>query len=106
MESPANHACILSYHPSCIYVYCLAVYGNEKTACVKNKSHSEIHERFMMLRNSSGVHRHKFRQQVISDSPAVRPIWSPFHNQFENPLSDHVTREAHRLKGDGELKNK
>lgn len=53
--------------------------GREKVLCVKNYTVPQVHEAFMMLRNSSGAPLKRFRQSVKSTAPAVRPLWSPFH---------------------------
>lgn len=56
------------------------LHGREKVVCVKNYTIHQVHEAFMMLRNSSGSPLKKFRQAVKSMAPAVRPLWSPFHS--------------------------
>lgn len=65
----------------------------ERPVSLCNLNHQSILAIFHELRNDSGQARRRFKATVHSDSPAIRPIWSPFHdnNQTNNPL--HVLKQ-------------
>ena len=72
--------------------------GNSKAVCARNLTANECLEMFMKLRNSSGQTLRPFHPQVKSSTPAVRPIWSPFHMKDVNGKNDllrflHAPRE-------------
>lgn len=70
---------------------------------VANMDDPEIMKAFQELRDQSGHPAMPFHQQVKSDTPAVRPIWSPFHNRSLNPLHERphqhwLTRRSDKKK--------
>jgi large subunit ribosomal protein L43 len=52
--------------------------GNEKVICVRNSEPSQIAKAVELLRNTSGRKVINYKRPVISDTPSVRGIWSPF----------------------------
>jgi hypothetical protein len=60
----------------------------ERVVQLKNLDPKAIMCRLRELREDSGQPRRRFRPGVHSDTPAIRPIWSPFHDNVEanNPL--------------------
>lgn len=60
----------------------------ERCVSVPNLQVSAIMRILNELRSDAGQLRLKFKPQVISDTPAIRSIWSPFHdnNSWNNPL--------------------
>mmetsp|Transcript_32689 Transcript_32689/g.75247 ORF Transcript_32689/g.75247 Transcript_32689/m.75247 type:complete len:82 (-) Transcript_32689:1539-1784(-) len=52
--------------------------GFSKQICVKNYNPKEIIKAITMLNNSSGRKMTKFEKPVISRTPSVQGIWTPF----------------------------
>lgn len=52
---------------------------------VANMGPHEISTVVEGLRSSSGAKARPFHQAVASDTPAVRPLWSPFHDKPAPP---------------------
>lgn len=46
------------------------------------------------LRQESGQVRRRFEPQVHSETPAVRPVWSPFHHNVEHNNALHRLKEV------------
>lgn len=60
----------------------------KKAVSVHKKSIPEIMEVYEGLRDESGEKARPFHQAVKSDTPAIRPIWSPFHNRLEGEADE------------------
>ncbi|KAI9598730.1 thioredoxin-like protein [Syncephalis fuscata] len=66
---PAKHPIIRGYYLN----------GREKIVCVRNTEPKRIAETVQLLRDTSGMKVKVFKKPVISDTPSVRGIWSPFN---------------------------
>ncbi|RKP22737.1 thioredoxin-like protein [Syncephalis pseudoplumigaleata] len=53
--------------------------GREKVVCVRNTEPHRIAETVQLLRDTSGMKVKVLKKPVISDTPSVRGIWSPFN---------------------------
>lgn len=53
---------------------------------LKNANTEEIQNQLLRLRDWTGEKEDRFREKVISTSPAVRPIWDPWHATKLSPL--------------------
>lgn len=61
------------------------VEGRFKAVSVDNKPVHEIAKIVEGLKNETGAKAKMFHQSVQSDTPAIRPVWSPFHS---TPIGD------------------
>ncbi|ORY03175.1 hypothetical protein K493DRAFT_207313 [Basidiobolus meristosporus CBS 931.73] len=68
---PAKHPCIRGFYMN----------GKSKVICVRNFDRKGVMEQVQLLRDTSGQKVGLFKKRVISDTPSVRGIWSPFHNR-------------------------
>ncbi|RIB06762.1 thioredoxin-like protein [Gigaspora rosea] len=68
-----------SKHP---FVRGLYLNGREKGISARNKTPEEIVETVNLIRDNTGFKNNKrFKKPVISTTPSVRGIWSPFNTQ-------------------------
>ncbi|KAJ1834142.1 39S ribosomal protein L51, mitochondrial [Coemansia sp. RSA 2706] len=67
--------------------------GQQKTKCVRKCSAEEIPEVVKSLRDHSGHKLHRWNRYVISDTPSVRGIYSPFHVKEVHEISDQRSRQ-------------
>ncbi|KAJ2795933.1 39S ribosomal protein L51, mitochondrial [Coemansia sp. 'formosensis'] len=67
--------------------------GEQKTKCVRRCSAGEIPEIVKSLRDHSGHKLHRWNRYVISDTPSVRGIYSPFHDKAVYSISDLKTKQ-------------
>lgn len=63
----------------------LLVEARRRVMSVANMGPHEIGAVVEGLRSSSGAKARPFHQAVASDAPAVRPLWSPFHDRPAAP---------------------
>ncbi|PFH55894.1 hypothetical protein XA68_17441 [Ophiocordyceps unilateralis] len=63
-------------HPVIIGHY---INGRTKPICVRNLSPYEILQKIELLRDASGEKLRRTNKAVLSSSPSVRGIWSPYH---------------------------
>lgn len=79
-----------SKHP---VVRAFYVNGKQKTKCVRTCSVTEIPEVVKSLRDHSGHRLRRWNRFVISDTPSVRGIYSPFHVKEIHKISDQKGKE-------------
>ena len=60
--------------------------GHQRYVGLSNREPGFIEEHLNLLISLSGSKPHRFRESVFSSNPAVRPIWSPFHDDLNCPL--------------------
>ncbi|KAI8320616.1 hypothetical protein GQ54DRAFT_312512 [Martensiomyces pterosporus] len=78
-----------SRHP---IVRALYANGQQKTKCVRRCSADEIPEVVKSLRDHSGHKLRRWNRYVISDTPSVRGIYSPFHVKDVHEITDQKTK--------------
>ena len=66
--------------------------GPDKLYDAYNKTVEEVFEGLQSLIERSGERTSRFRSEVKSVMPAVRPIWSPFHGDRRNMLTRFVAQ--------------
>ncbi|KAJ2356740.1 39S ribosomal protein L51, mitochondrial [Coemansia erecta] len=74
-----------SKHP---IIRALYTNGQQKTKCVRKCSVDEIPEVVKSLRDHSGVRLRRWNRYVVSDTPSVRGIYSPFHVKEVHEITD------------------
>lgn len=62
--------------------------GYRRFVPVPNKASNFIAQHALLLLNGTGGPPERFHQRVHSTTPAVRPIWSPFHDRLNCPIYD------------------
>jgi large subunit ribosomal protein L43 len=75
--------------------------GPDKLAALHNlKDARQVEDLLLGLLKRSGDRARRFRCEVVSDAPAIRPLWSPFHDNRSNQLHDYVMhmRKERRLR--------
>ncbi|KAJ2635600.1 Ribosome biogenesis protein Kri1 [Coemansia sp. RSA 1286] len=75
---PSKHPVIRAFYTN----------GHQKTKCVRKCVVDEIPEVVKSLRDHSGHKLRKWNRYVISDTPSVRGIYSPFHVKEIHEISD------------------
>ncbi|KAJ2784877.1 39S ribosomal protein L51, mitochondrial [Coemansia interrupta] len=75
---PSKHPIIRAFYTN----------GHQKTKCVRKCTVDEIPEVVKSLRDHSGHKLRKWNRYVISDTPSVRGIYSPFHVKEVHSISD------------------
>ncbi|KAJ2790737.1 39S ribosomal protein L51, mitochondrial [Coemansia guatemalensis] len=75
---PSRHPIIRAFYTN----------GYQKTKCVRKCSVDEIPEVVKSLRDHSGHKLRRWNKYVISDTPSVRGIYSPFHVNEVHSISD------------------
>ncbi|KAJ2456178.1 39S ribosomal protein L51, mitochondrial [Coemansia sp. RSA 2336] len=75
---PSKHPIIRAFYTN----------GQQKTKCVRKCSTQEIPQVVKSLRDHSGRKLLRWNRYVISDTPSVRGIYSPFHVKDEHIISD------------------
>jgi hypothetical protein len=60
--------------------------GYRRFVPLPNRPPEFIKEHLELLLSHGGRKDSKFSEQVVSSAPAVRPIWSPFHDDLNCPL--------------------
>ncbi|KAI9505215.1 39S ribosomal protein L51, mitochondrial [Coemansia spiralis] len=75
---PSRHPVIRAFY----------VNGKHKEKCVRKCSADEIPEVVKSLRDHSGHRLQRWKQYVISDTPSVRGIYSPFHVKEVHQITD------------------
>ncbi|KAJ2660926.1 39S ribosomal protein L51, mitochondrial [Coemansia sp. RSA 1199] len=62
--------------------------GLQKTKCLRGVQEDEIPEVVKSLRDHSGMRLRRWKKYVVSDTPSVRGIYSPFHDKDSHEISD------------------
>ncbi|KAJ2002435.1 39S ribosomal protein L51, mitochondrial [Coemansia thaxteri] len=79
---PSKHPIIRAFYTN----------GEQKTKCVRKCLTDEIPEVVKSLRDHSGHRLRRWNRYVISDTPSVRGIYSPFHDKNTYTISDLKTK--------------
>ncbi|KAJ1960549.1 39S ribosomal protein L51, mitochondrial [Dipsacomyces acuminosporus] len=79
---PSKHPIIRAFYTN----------GRQKTKCVRRCSTEEIPEVVKSLRDHSGHKLLRWNRYVISDTPSVRGIYSPFHVKEVHEITDQKTK--------------
>ncbi|KAJ2782249.1 39S ribosomal protein L51, mitochondrial [Coemansia javaensis] len=66
--------------------------GQQRTKCVRRCTVDEIPEVVKSLRDHSGHRLRRWNKYVLSDTPSVRGIYSPFHTSEVHVISDQKPR--------------
>ena len=82
--------------PHVLAYYLHAGTNEERKIDLNNKQETEIAGILRELRDDSGQPRRRFRPQVISDTPAIRPIWSPFHLNDGGNMDDNSNSKCNQ----------
>lgn len=70
-------------------------FGPDKLAHLHNMQDSQqIQSSILSLLTRTGLKPRRFRCGVDSDAPAIRPIWSPFHDDRTNKLTQYIDAMA------------
>ena len=59
---------------------------NTSSKFIYTADSKEIEKQFYWLANSFGKKSSHFAQATFSTTPAIRPIWSPFHDKLNSPF--------------------
>ncbi|KAJ1782424.1 hypothetical protein LPJ62_005456, partial [Coemansia sp. RSA 2167] len=59
-----------------------------KSKCLRGVGEDEIPEVVKSLRDHSGMRLRRWKKYVVSDTPSVRGIYSPFHDKESHEISD------------------
>ncbi|PVU87958.1 hypothetical protein BB559_005797 [Furculomyces boomerangus] len=68
---PSRHPIIRAFY----------VNGRQRVLCVKNMQKEEVNQTLEKLMGFAGNYNRLWKKPVISNTPSVRGIWSPFHNE-------------------------
>jgi hypothetical protein len=70
--------------------------GPMKFLSAANKTSQEIDTLLTELTERSGDKASRFRARVVSEMPAIRPLWSPFHCDRSNRMTKFLEEMAKR----------